>query len=85
MGTNETYNGYKNRQTWSCALWISNDEGLYNLAREYVKNHSDTRKLYSNFIRSCGMEHDNNSDGYKWLSTRIDYKEMNSFMRDLLN
>ena len=26
----ETYNGYKNYETWCTALWINNDEGLYN-------------------------------------------------------
>ena len=31
---NQTYNGYRNYQTWNVVLWIQNDEGLYNLARE---------------------------------------------------
>jgi hypothetical protein len=28
------YNGWKNYPTWAVNLWLSNDEGLYNTARE---------------------------------------------------
>jgi hypothetical protein len=27
--TNQTYNGWKNWQTWNVALWFGSDEGLY--------------------------------------------------------
>ena len=29
-----SYNGWKNRATWNVALWIQNDEGLYNFAKQ---------------------------------------------------
>ena len=29
-----TYNGWENYETWNVALWLQNDEGLYNLAME---------------------------------------------------
>ena len=32
--TDTEYNGWTNYKTWNVALWINNDEGLYNLAQE---------------------------------------------------
>jgi len=32
-----SYNGHKNWAQWNVSLWINNDEGLYNLARECVR------------------------------------------------
>lgn len=31
------YNGHKNWNHWNVSLWINNDEGLYNMARECVR------------------------------------------------
>jgi hypothetical protein len=30
------YNGHKNYNHWNVSLWINNDQGLYDLARNYV-------------------------------------------------
>jgi len=38
-----TYNGHKNWNYWNVSLWIGNDEGLYNLARECIRNGRDRR------------------------------------------
>jgi hypothetical protein len=29
----ENYNGWKNWETWNCALWMANDEAVYRMAR----------------------------------------------------
>ena len=30
------YNGWTNYETWAVALWLDNDEGTYNLVREWA-------------------------------------------------
>ena len=80
----DTYNGWKNRQTWNVALWINNDEGLYRAAVEYVNSHDNRRKLYADFIRSMGMEYNRTPDNIAWLGSRLDYAELNAMMRDLV-
>lgn len=32
------YNGHKNWNHWNVSLWISNDEGLYLLAKQYLRH-----------------------------------------------
>lgn len=34
----ETYEGWKNYPTWAVNLWLSNDEGLYEMTREAVRD-----------------------------------------------
>lgn len=33
---NSDFNGWSNRETWATALWIDNDQGLYELASENI-------------------------------------------------
>ena len=36
----EGYNGWKNYETWCIALWIDNDEGLYDESRDIIRHKS---------------------------------------------
>jgi hypothetical protein len=31
------YNGHKNYNHWNVSLWIGNDEGLYNMAKDAIR------------------------------------------------
>jgi hypothetical protein len=33
----KTYQGHKNWNHWNVSLWIGNDEGLYNLAKQCIR------------------------------------------------
>ena len=38
------YNGHKNWNHWNVSLWINNDEGLYNMARECIRHYRNKTK-----------------------------------------
>lgn len=80
---NEEYNGWKNRSTWNVALWIQNDEGLYNMAKDYVQEREGKKTTYSGFIKHYGMQEEKTPDGIKWLSNRLDYAELNGMIKEL--
>lgn len=42
----EKYQGWTNRETWAAALWLDNDEGLYNQSREIVREAVKREKEY---------------------------------------
>ncbi len=78
----ETYNGWKNRQTWNVALWIGNEEGMYRAAVDFARS-CKHRNVYARFIRMLGLENERTDDGIKWLGSRLDYRALNEMMREL--
>jgi hypothetical protein len=68
---NDTYNGWYDWDTWNCALWIGNDEFLYDIARKC--------KTYGHFLQRISTPC--TPDGARWVDA--DYSEINQLIEDL--
>ena len=71
----EKYNGWADRTTWNCALWIQNDESLYNLA----KLCEDYTEFLFEMQVMCGFYATPDGADYG----EADLKEMNELIRSL--
>ena len=81
-------NGFANYETWNAALWMGNDEFLYNTAKACVKFCSDSDTPWDKFVRCMtdgvvGQFMGETGDGVRWDDPAIDAEEMNELMDDL--
>jgi len=72
----DTYNGWKNHATWNVALWIQNDEGLYNFAKE-----CGSYKEFANLMEEFGNTETADQVSYK--DDELDFQELNEVIQDL--
>ena len=68
------YNGWADWTTWNCALWIGNDEGLYEWAKG-IRNYG----MFIELMREFDMK--KTPDGAKW--EEADFTEMQEMMDEL--
>lgn len=73
-----TYNGFKNYETWNVVLWINNDEGLYNLARQCA-SYDEFVDCMKDLGGSIGYE---TPDGTSWSDSAINQFEMQEFWQE---
>lgn len=78
---NQTYNGWKNRQTWNVALWIGNDEGLYNMAVSFARS-SKGRPVYRRFVEYAGLAGGKTPDGIAWDDSKLDYRALTDLLAE---
>ena len=86
--TQETYNGWTNYETWNAALWIGNDEFLYNTAKACVEFCDDTETPWAKFVRcmtegQIGRHLVTTGDGVRWDDEAINEEEMLEMMTEL--
>ena len=72
-----SYNGWENYETWNVALWIGNDEGLYEIAREY----SSYSALLFTLQEAYGLKQ--TPDGVKFNDPKINRIEMNQMLQEI--
>ena len=77
-----SYNGWKNYETWNVALWIDNDEGLYNWAKDYT-----SYKDFITALRELGEESTTpppityeTPDNVAWNDSGLDYDRLDEML-----
>jgi len=83
--TQETYNGWANYETWNVALWIQNNEFLYNTAVACVEYHDGAfETAYEKFIRSMhNVDSFTTADGVSWDDELVNHDEINAMMLEI--
>jgi hypothetical protein len=76
------YEGWKNYETWNCALWINNDYPLYLSATLFMKAYNGA-KPYRDWVHIAGLENATTKDGCKWISDKLSYAELNQMMKGI--
>lgn len=76
------YNGWKNYQTWNVALWIQNDEGLYNLARE-CRSYQDFKDTLQEVVGENMPIAYQTPDGVAWNDSGLDTDALDRMMEEL--
>lgn len=76
-----SYNGYSNYQTCNVCLWISNDEELYEFAKD-CKNYADFKARLRELDPDSAIAYET-PDGIAWSDSGIDLAEMQEFWTEI--
>ena len=71
------YNGWENYETWNVALWINNDEGLYDLAMA-AGNYED----FVDALEAVSFNAKSTPDGVSFKDPKVNVIQINSDVFD---
>jgi hypothetical protein len=69
-----SYNGWENYETWNVALWINNDDGLYDIARRCDD--------YQDFVDAVEGLISKTPDGVSFTDPKVNVIQINSDVFD---
>ena len=75
-----SYNGWANYKTWNVALWLQNDESLYNISQKIIANGGSYADVAEVFSETFGLT--NTPDGVKWDDPKVNIIQLNSELFD---
>lgn len=82
-GTESGYNGWANYETWNVALWIENDNGLYDMARR-CRHQSKPYQAFVEQLKELGGKIAlHTPDGVAWNDSGLDHNELNIMIEEL--
>ena len=79
---NNTYNGWKNYETWNVALWIGNDEIFHSDAIESAR-YSNPYHHFIACVEAYGSQM--TPDGVRWMDGTIDEDAINNMIKELVD
>jgi hypothetical protein len=77
----KSYNGWANHATWNVALWINNDEGIYNFAKgcpDYYVFKESMREMSGD--SAIGYQ---TPDGVSWSDSALDTHRLDELIREI--
>ena len=72
------YNGWENYETWNVALWINNDQGLYDIAME-AGNYED----FVDALEAVSFNALSTPDGVSYKDPKVNVVQLNSDVFDI--